>query len=168
MNNSPLHRGAVHEAGHVVMARVLGVKLGPIRIDVADPSAAASASVLWTEETRTLENELRVAAASRACLHEFGFSTLNDCGLRRDHECMIEILLDMFASDDEIGREQYRDRLETGVGHLFAQCNVRAAVKALVATLTRKGKIEGPEAEEIIDQHVSGAVSDARDRLRPP
>ena len=68
---SVLNHGAVHEAGHAVMARKLGAGLRSIRVDLADPHGAAHAQVIWTEETPTLANEIRVAAASRACLLAF-------------------------------------------------------------------------------------------------
>jgi hypothetical protein len=51
MNKAPLHRGAVHEAGHAVMARVLAVKLGRIRINLADPCEAARACIGGARDT---------------------------------------------------------------------------------------------------------------------
>ena len=71
MSDAPLHSGAVHEAGHAVMAHLLRVKVGRIRIDLADPDGAARACI----EPTNAENRIRIAAAGDACLRAFGIVT---------------------------------------------------------------------------------------------
>ena len=75
--NRPFHRGAFHEAGHAVMARLLQVPVGRITIDRANPCASARACIGQTNPY----NVVRIAAAGDACLRAFGYVTILIRGL---------------------------------------------------------------------------------------
>ena len=154
MNWPPLHSGAVHEAGHAVMARYLGVALGHVRIDLADPLGNGRTCVHWTDATLTPENEIRVLAASRASLLAFGVDTELDYGLIVDHDRINEIAADKIFPDDQAAQARYIEAVDAEVEEYFSQPNVRAAVEGLVAALTRSGEIDGDEAMAIIDRHL--------------
>ena len=154
MSNTPFHRGAIHEAGHAVMARKLGAELGLIAINLANPHEAAHAQVIWTEEIRTPANEIRVAAASRACLLAFGYNTSLDQGLVGD-QVVIDNELSELLPDDETRKQRYLAQVDAELGLLFNRPNVRAAVVGLVETLMHEGQIDGPLAEAIIDRHLA-------------
>ena len=62
MNNTPFHRGAIHEAGHAVMARKLGAELGLIAINLANPHEAAHAQGWISPPIRRIEFKPRANA----------------------------------------------------------------------------------------------------------
>jgi len=80
MSDTPLHRGAVHEAGHAVMARLLGGGIRSIKVDLSDPHGGAHTDLIGTEETLAPKNRMLISAASRACLVAFGCDVLHDSG----------------------------------------------------------------------------------------
>jgi hypothetical protein len=149
MNNAPLHRGAYHEAGHAVMARVLGVNLECVRIDIVDPHAGARTCA----EATSPQNTILIAAAGDACLRAFGYVTMHDDEALGD-EVAIGNALSELEPDDEDSYPQRRLDAIAEVERRFEQPNVRAAVEALVEALMREGKIEGPGAAAIVDRHL--------------
>jgi hypothetical protein len=144
-----LHSGAVHEAGHAVMARLLKLRLGPIVIALADPNGDAHAPV----EPTNAENTARIAAAGDACLRAFGIDTRHRQGAFGD-EVMIQNALEELC-DDEAEHPRRRLEMIAEVEELFTRPDVRRAVLALVQALMREGRIEGNEAQAIIDRHLA-------------
>jgi hypothetical protein len=153
MSNTPLHRGAVHEAGHAVMAHLLKAKLGPITIDLNNPCGDGRTDVIWPGVGLDPEDDYRVAGASSVCLFTFGFDISLDEGTQKDQARIVEILADKFP-DDEVGQNLYMEKVDGEIVLRFEQPDVRAAVKALVAALMRVGRIEGAEAQAIVDHHL--------------
>lgn len=150
MNVIPLHRGAVHEAGHAVVARRLRACLGRIRINRDDPSGDASTDVSWPSGTGRPLDRIYVAAAGAACLRAFGFDTHIDLGSLGD-EAVIQTLLDELLPDEERAQELYRAEAIALVELWLEEPRMRAAVEALALELDRMGELEGLRAQEIID-----------------
>ena len=150
MTEPALHRGAVHEAGHAVMARWLGASLRSIKVDRDDPSAPGRIVMIWPNGRASPEDELRVAAAGRICLVEFGFEIGLDVGPTLDWDQMSNALAKMFP-DDEAKQDLYQEKVDAELAEWFGQANVRSAVERLVKVLTRLGEIDGPQAQTIID-----------------
>jgi hypothetical protein len=135
------------------MARLLHLGLGPITIDFKDPDKRAQAQVIWPNEKNPAD-DMRVAAASRACLMAFGFDIIHDFGLTGD-----QIAFDNAAeelSDDEGEQQHWKDKIDDEVAALFKRSDVRAAVAALAgALMLHDGQMDGSEAEAIIDRHLA-------------
>ena len=154
MSDAPLHRGAVHEAGHAVMARLLGGGIRSIKVDLTDPHGDAHTDLIRTEETLAPKNRMLISAASRACLLTFGCDVLHDGELWKDEGVIDTIAHELFP-DDEAQQERCKERWTQEVERWFDQPNVRAAVVELVDALMREGQINGTEAEAIIDRHIA-------------
>lgn len=144
-----MHRGAFHEAGHAVMARLLHLKLGTITIDPADPHAEGHTCI---EETGP-ENTMHLAAAGNACVRAFGCTTLHDQAAFSDEVKIGNALHELYPCD-EASHPQRRLELIEEVERKFMQSEVQAAVEALVAALMRTGELSGAEATSIIDRHL--------------
>jgi hypothetical protein len=155
MTDMRWHRGAVHEAGHAVMARLLGLEIGPITIDLADPLGDAHAALWWTLETMTPENRIRVAAAGDACVRLFGIVTLHEQGAIND-EIEIGNALDEMCEDETQHRQLRLDAIAE-VERRLAEPRARAAAEALVRQLVARGGMTGERAQSIIDAHLGKA-----------
>jgi len=68
---------AIHEAGHALMARRLGLGLHRVWIDRM--SGAGRTCIIWTSPN-TPEKELKILMSARACLRSFGIPTLHSQG----------------------------------------------------------------------------------------
>jgi hypothetical protein len=88
---------ALHEAGHAVMARLLGRELGQIRIDLLE---GVGTVCVVDVEASGLEGQLKVLAASKVCLNAFGISTVHEEGLFSDAVGANNLLNEMFPGDE--------------------------------------------------------------------
>ncbi len=160
---SVLAREAIHEAGHAVMARWLGLGLKMVRIYQFEVSGRTC--VLWpdTEAGDRRKMDLKILAAARTCLESFGIDTCHDEGGFRDEAQILTILHEMFP-DDEDGqaRDDYDAKLHCEVARLFEQPNFHAAARDLAEILTRTSEIDGPQAEGLIDRHLRGTFCNER------
>jgi hypothetical protein len=131
------------------MARLLKVKVGRIRIDLADPDGAARACI----EPTNAKNRIRIAAAGDACLRAFGIVTALHQGALMDEIEIDNALSELY--DDEADHPRLRCEAIAEVERWFDPPNVRAAVVELVEALMRQGQIDGTEAEAISDRHIA-------------
>ena len=141
---------ALHEAGHAVMARLLGLSLE--RVWINRPESSGGTCVIWHEKPDPRE-ELRILAAARACLNSFGIHTFEEHGGFGDAVGIQNILADMFH-DNESQKDVCLNCVDVEVAGLFERPDVRAAAWDLAEVLTCADEINGPQAESVIDQHL--------------
>lgn len=98
MGDVPLAGEAVHEAGHAVMARYLG--LGLERIWISRAEGSGKTCVLWPDGMNQ-KKDLLILAAARGCMRAFGIDTLADQGSFRDVAQISTTLTEMFPTEDE-------------------------------------------------------------------
>jgi hypothetical protein len=121
---------AFHEAGHAVMARLLGLSLKRVRIDPA--AASGKTCVVWPG-ARDPRKELRILAGARACMVAFSIATLHDPGGFGDETQIQNILDEIFPDEDEATRESCIAALDDELLKLFESQNVHAFSRRLDA-----------------------------------
>jgi len=150
---------ALHESGHAVMARLQGLRLGPLKITGLGPSASGSVSVCGPP---TPEESFKILAAARICLNTFNINTVLDQGGFSDEGESRTILDEIFPDDEnQQVRDDYTDRIDREVTELFEKPNILAAVRALAEILTSACEIDGLQAEAIIDRYLAAGTKTA-------
>ena len=158
MDRNEKRKAALHEAGHAVMARLLGITLKKVWIK---PSKASVWGEDWTGNTSVDWNgavdpckDLQIAMAARACLRVFGISTLLDHGGISD-EAKIETLLEVKFDEQEEEKRAHLRRIDLELERRFAQSDARGAAEALAKILNDQLEIDGAAAERLIDAHLT-------------
>ena len=146
---------AVHEAGHAVMARLLGLGLKRVHINLAE--ASGRTCVVWPGAHQDPRKNLRILAAARACMRAFDKDTFHEEGGIGD-EGAIRTILDEICEDDEAVRINCINTIDAELSTIFGRADVRAAALALAEILTETGELDGSRAEAIIDHHLSHSV----------
>ena len=165
IERAPLAPEAVHEAGHAVMARHLGLHLEQVWIN---PSEGAGRVCLPENVMPDQNQALLILAASRACMRAFDIDTLHDQGPFRDVVEMRKIFDERYRDDDEneVAQCHRIAELDVKVDEFFHRQDVRAAARALAEVLTRENEVDGPRAEAIIDRHLMSGQANARSAIR--
>ena len=149
----PFTLEALHEAGHAVIARLLGLNL--TRVWITSVEGSGGTNVRWPG-VKDPQKFLRILAGARACIKAFELEMLDE-GF--DDEVKIDGILDgIFSHDDGPARIDYMANVDREVDILFMQQGVRAAAWVVAKVLIRKGEIEGPQAEILMDQHLNGEL----------
>jgi hypothetical protein len=110
-----LMRAAVHEAGHAVTARLLGLCLGWVWI--TDTEGSGRTEVRYEGDP---QKDLRILAGSRACLNAFGFDTADNQGLWGDQTKIEGILDEEIPHADEDVRNNYMAEVDREVESLHS------------------------------------------------
>lgn len=156
---------AVHEAGHAVMARHLGLRLERVWIN---PSEGSGRVCLPETVMPDQDQALLILAASRACMRAFNIDTHHDQGPFRDVVEMRNIFDEKYPDDDEdeVAQCHRIAELDVKVDEFFNRQDVRAAARALAEALTRENEVDGPRAEATIDRHLMSGQANARSASR--
>jgi hypothetical protein len=151
MSRIPLAIEAVHEAGHAVMARHLGLSLGRIQINRTEESGRAF--MIWPDGVDQ-QKDLLILAAARGCMRAFDIDTFLDQGGFEDAARIQTILTEIFPDEDEAALACRVTKLDSEIENFFNRHDVRAAAQALAEVLTARNEVDDLQAETIIDRHL--------------
>ena len=98
VGSDPDTAALAHEAGHAVMARLLGVSLGRIWINRKKESGGANADCLDEDDP---PRAILILTAARACSQAFEIDTLKCQGGIGDETRILNILETMLPDEDE-------------------------------------------------------------------
>jgi hypothetical protein len=150
-NNCVLASEAVHEAGHAVMARYLGLRLTRIWINCAENSGE---TVVQWAGVADRPKELLILVATRACMRSFQIETLREHGGLGDVVELHNLLEEMKPVEDEVSLSLCISKLDAEAEAVFKRENILNAARALAETLSRVNEITGVQAEAIIDRNL--------------
>lgn len=149
---TPEQVAAVHEAGHVVAAWLLGLEVHSITVDHTDGAGRAKITL----SSDPLDNA-RVAVAGSTCQLAFSLPCPHDWAWARDYDAFIEILEEIHP-DDESARDTLRWSIEDDVAALFVRSDVRLAVSKLAERVMAARSLEAREIREILMSTLPGKL----------
>jgi len=173
---------AIHEAGHAVIARVLGLPCGKVEIGqrgkinglcvIADPQDALKA---WHVGGRT-HRTLRTAQRAKIIAYMAGGSAEEECiGRSRggdfdDLFCAATLVLDLICDEDEhldglTRGEHYQRRLRKVTGHLVKRH--RRSIEALAHALLQERVITDKRVRSLIGFAIPRGSAVARRHSKP-
>ena len=140
--NRDRYGAAVHEAGHVVVARVCGVQTGAMIAGIGDDDAAGRAEIGDTSHLSVID-QIAICAAGMQAQRMLGAATHEVAGLS-DEVRIYNILDDYEPTEGEALRDagfgKSRETLEA----------YRATVELLAAALAEQGELDHAAVEHII------------------
>jgi hypothetical protein len=137
---------AIHEAGHVVVAWVLGVPVGSVRIGINGDDTSGRAEIGNELVPLSLVDRIALCAAGCAAQELFGCEATHDHAGVSDEGKIIELLSDQPDEEGERLRFEGYDR----AGQIISQLHAR--IERLVGPLTKRGSLSGEDVRMIRSQ----------------